>query len=98
MATLNRVNFFWGKSSCPPRFKLQAFDAVIRSKRVYGLDTVQIPHSLMSRVNTFQLKGLRKILQTKTTYITWANTNQKVFDKANAIFNPKHLPDKNIKP
>ena len=34
----------------------------------------------------------------KTTFITRANTNQKVFDSANAIFNPKQLPDKNIKP
>ena len=98
MATLNRMNFFWGKANCPPRFKLQVFDAVIRSKLVYGLDTVQIPPPLMSRLNTFQLKGLRKILQMKTTFITRANTNQKVFDKANAIFNPKQLPNKNIKP
>ena len=34
----------------------------------------------------------------KTTFITRANTNQKVFDSANAIFNPKQLPKKNIKP
>ena len=98
MATLNRMKSFWGKSNSPPRFKLQVFGSVIRSKLVYGFDTVQIPPSLMSRLNTFQLKGLRKILQMKTTYITRANTNQKVFDKANAIFNPKHLPEKNIKP
>ena len=56
------MNFFWGKANCPPRFELQVFDAVIRSKIVYGLDTVQIPPSLLSRLNSFQLKGLRKIL------------------------------------
>ena len=34
----------------------------------------------------------------KTTYIVLANTNQKVFDNANAIANPKHVPNKNIRP
>eukprot|EP00975_Prorocentrum_lima_P057474 12055194-Prorocentrum_lima.AAC.1 len=34
-------------------------------------------------LRTFQLKGLRKILRLKTTFIDHANTNKKVFAQAN---------------
>ena len=37
MATWRRLDVFWKQSNCPIRFKLQAFDAIIRSKLVYGL-------------------------------------------------------------
>ena len=43
MATLIRMKLSWGKSNCPPRFKLQVFDAVIRSKLVDGLDMYKFP-------------------------------------------------------
>ena len=51
----------------------------------------------MSHLNAFQLKGLRKILKIKTTYIVRANTNQKVFDRANSIANPTQAPGKHIR-
>ena len=50
----------------------------------------------MAHLNAFQLKGLRRILKMKTAFVDRANTNQKVFEKANAIRNPKSLPNKNI--
>jgi len=96
-AILNKLNFFWRKSSCPDKFKLNVFDAVLRSKMVYGLDTVELPPSLIEKLNVFQLKGLRKILKMDTTFINRANTNKKVFQKANDIKNPKKTPGKNIK-
>ncbi len=51
----------------------------------------------MSKLNTFQLKGLRKILGVKTTYVERANTNNKVFEKASRYKNPKHIPGKDVK-
>jgi len=94
---LNRLNFFWRKSNCPVNFKLSVFDAVIRAKLVYGLDVVHLSKHLMQKLNTFQLKGLRKILNMQTTYINRQNTNAKVFENANAARNPSNLPGRNIK-
>ena len=37
----------------------------------------------MKRLETFQLKVLRKILRNDTTYVDRRNTNQTVFDRAN---------------
>ena len=68
-ATLNKLNFFWSKSNCPTKFKINVYDAVIRAKLVYGIDLVCLPKCLQQQLNTFQLKGLRKILGMNTTYI-----------------------------
>ena len=85
MVVWKRLDIFWKKSHCPAKFKLIVYDAVIRSKLVYGLDCVHIPKHVMSKLNTFQLKGLRKILGMKTTFVARANTNKKVFEEANRV-------------
>jgi len=96
-AILNRLNFFWRKANCPDGFKLTVFDAVVRSKLVYGLEVAHIPKFLMQKLNAFQLKGLRKILKLDTTFVDRSNTNTKVLTLANECKNPKHIPSKNIK-
>ena len=96
-ATINKLKFFWNNSQCPKNFKLLVFDAVIRSKLVYGLESVMIPSFLMSKLNALQLNGLRKILNMKTTYIDRANTNQEVFRRANSYKNPLGQAGKNIR-
>ena len=97
-AILSRMQSFWSKSNCPTKFKLDVFDAVIRSKLVYGLDVVQLPQSLLNKLDAFQLKGLRKILKLNTTFINRGNTNKHVFELANNAKNPKEIPGKHIKP
>ena len=96
-AVLNKLNAFWFKSSCPKKFNLDVFDAVIRSKLVYGLEVVQLPDSILKKLDVFQLKGLRKILGMQTTFVNRANTNRKVVENANAIRNPNCVPGKDIK-
>jgi len=97
-ATLQRLNEFWLRSSCPQDFKLNVFDAIIRSKLVYGLETVHLPKFLSQKLDTLQLKGLRKILKLDTTFINRANTNKSVYEKASAVKNPKGIEGKNVLP
>ena len=95
-AVLNRLNFFWRKSNCPRSFKLRVFDAVVRSKLAYGLETIFTPPPLLAKLDVFQLKGLRKILVMDTTFINRANTNAKVFENATRSVNPNLVPNKSI--
>ena len=97
-ATLNRLHFFWKKSSCLVRFKLNVFDAVIRSKLVYGLEAVNLTPSLVTELNAFQFKGLRWILTIDHTYVNRDNTTVKILQAANDARNPQKLPNKNIRP
>ena len=81
--TWKRLAEFWKHSDCNVRLKLGVYDAVIRSKLIYGLESVQINDSLKRKLDAFQLKGIRQILQLKTTYVDRANSNEVVFRKAN---------------
>ncbi len=83
-ALLNKLHHFFRHSSCPTKFKLTTFDAVIRSKLVYGLEMVHLPQHLLSKLNALQLKGLRKILHLDTTFVNRENSNKRVFEVANA--------------
>ncbi len=83
MQTLKRLHIHWRHSNCPMRKKLITADAVIRSKLLYGLDSLQLNEPQLKRLDTFQLNILRKILRLKTTYIDRENTNEKVFEIAN---------------
>ena len=41
-------------------------------------------------LDAFHLKGLRKILEMKTTFIDRANTNERVYQKAQEVLNAKN--------
>ena len=67
----------------PNKWKIQVFNAVCVSKLLYSLEALQPTEATASKLDTFQLKGLRKILNMTTTYIDRANTNEEVFRRAN---------------
>ena len=71
------VNTYWKALNCPRHWKLQIYDAEIKNKLLYGLETVHLMPAMQKRVNTFQLRGLRKILGMTTTFVNGANTNEK---------------------
>ena len=68
----------------PDPFLIQVLDAVIRAKLLSALHTAELNKSTLSRLDTLQLKGLRKILRMETTFVNRANTNERVFERANA--------------
>ena len=81
--TWKRLDTFWKHSDCSVKVKLGVYDAVVRAKLIYGLESVQLNQSLKQKIDTFQLKGLRQILKMQTTYINRENTNDLVFQRAN---------------
>ena len=85
MATWKKLDIFWKRTNCPAKFKLIVYDAVIRSKLVYGLNCVHIPEAVITQLNAFQLKGLRKILKITTTFVDRTHTNKMVFEQANRV-------------
>ena len=83
MATWKSLDFFWKEAQCSTRNKNIIYNAIIQSKHPYALETIEIPVALLSRLESFRLKGLRKILAMTTTYINRGNTNEEVFRRAN---------------
>ena len=88
--TWKRLSEFWKHADCSVRLKLSVYDAVIRAKLMYGLESVQINDSLKKKINAFQFKGLRQILKISTTYVNRQHSNAYVFEVANATINSWH--------
>lgn len=57
--------------------------AVIKSKLSYGLESLKMKQSVKEKLDRFHLKGLRKILKMKTTYVNRNNTNIEELRRAN---------------
>ena len=88
MVIWKRLGPLWKHTSNPTRCKLLVYDAIVRSKLMYGLESAQLNDSIKKRLDAFQLKGLRKILQIQTTYMDRSNTNEYVHRRAEEEANP----------
>ena len=44
------------------------FDAIIRSKLIYGLESAHLTETLKKKIDVFHRKGLRQIMKVLTTY------------------------------
>ena len=55
-------------SNCSVRQKLIVYDAVVRTKLIYGMESAQINDAVKNKIDAFQMKGLRQILKMESTY------------------------------
>ena len=79
IATCNRLKLFWAKAKTSIRWKIQVFNAVVRSKLLYGLECLQLTAADISRLNAFQNKSLRRILGIPPTFIDREQTNARMY-------------------
>ena len=99
MAVLKKLDVFWLKANCSKKWKMLVYNAVIISKLLYGLESLEPTDATGSLLNTFQLKGLRKILKLHTTFVQRQNTNEYVYRRANEIVNaPTEGDGRKIRP
>ena len=77
------LDTFWKTTVCSNRWKLLVYDAIIRNKLLYGLETVHTNATELKKANAFQLRGSRKILGLSTTFVKYcSNRNEYVLQKA----------------
>ena len=80
--TWKRLNLIWKIGKCTTKTKLKYYNAVVKTKLTYALETMFLTKTQLRKLDTFQLKGLRQILKMHTTYIERANTNKEVRTRA----------------
>lgn len=80
--TWRRLEFLWKHSECPRVRKIQLWDAILKTKLLYGLEALQVQPPLMNKLETFHLRGLRQILKITTTYVDRTHTNEYVYAQA----------------
>ena len=80
MVTCNRLKLFWGKRETPSNGKVTVFNSVLKSKVLYGFETIQLTTNDISKLSAFQVKGLARILHLPHTFIDRTYSNQRVLD------------------
>ena len=99
MAVLKKLDIFWLKAQSSKKWKLTVYNAIITSKVLYALETLEPTQATTKLLNTFQLKGLRKILKLHITFVQRPNTNEYVYRRANEELGaPAFGRDRKIKP
>ena len=53
---------YWKATNANLKWQLLIFDAVMKSKIIYGLETVHLTQAMMKKIDAFQLRCLRKFL------------------------------------
>ena len=81
IATANRMKLFWLKANTTVKWKIQIFNAIVRSKLLYGLECIQLTKAEISRLNAFQNKSLRRILRLPSTFIDRQATNERMYEE-----------------
>ena len=65
---LQTMHMFFKRGDCSEQTKMTVFDAVIRSKLMYGLESPALNSSLLKGMDAFQMKGIRQIMSLPSSY------------------------------
>ena len=76
------MKLFWNKADTPDYWKIRVFDAILKTKLLYGLETMQLTIAEQNKLDAFQVKGLRRILQLPPTFIDRGCPNHFVYEMA----------------
>ena len=81
MEAVTSLKKFWS-CKCPTSWKLAVFESGVFSRLTYGLETLQLNSNHLKRLDAFQQKCLRRILNIPPTFIDRSWTNAKVLETA----------------
>ena len=85
----NRLKVFWSKARTTKRWKLRVLNSVIFGKLLYGLETIQPTRAEQDRIDAFQMKMLRRVLQVPPTHVDREWTNQRVIEHTRRVGKPR---------
>ena len=80
-----KLDKLWKGTNNRLKDKINIYNAVVRSKVAYSLETAPLTTGQKRKLDAFQQKGLRQIMGIQPTFIDRSMTNKKVMFYANAI-------------
>ena len=97
MAILKKLDIFWRKADPGIKQKILVYDAVVRAKLVYGLESAVMNESVKHKLDVFQLRGLRKILHIHTTFVDRSQDNNRIMSTAQKAIDEQTTEGKTAK-
>ena len=67
------------------KWQLLIFDEVVRSKLLYGLETIQLTGAMLKKIDAFQIRCLKRILRIPSTFTDRQNPNRVVLQRCTEI-------------
>ena len=98
MAIWKKLQLYFIHADDTYNFRIQVYNAIVRSKLLYGLETVEVNSSIRNKIDIFHRRGSRQIFQIPTTHIDRTKTNRFVMDFANAQLRAENPTSKPIVP
>ena len=83
--TWKKLSVFWNDASTNRKWQLLIFDAVVKSRLLYNLETVHLTKSLRQKLDAFHLRGSRKKLKLPTAYFDRRFSNARDYDIATSV-------------
>lgn len=74
--------YFW-RGNDMVAHKLRVYDAVIRSKLMYGLESIAMNKNVFNRMDAFQMRIFRKVLNELTTFVDREKDNAYIMRTVN---------------
>ena len=96
--TLRTLAPLWSDTQISTAWKLTVFNAIIRTRIFYTLETLEITHSQQKNLDTLYYRGLRRILKKPSTFIDRYWTHERLLRLANQTTRqirhdrPRHIP------
>ena len=96
--TLRTLSPLWSDTQITTAWKLTAFNAIIRTRIFYTLETLELTPSQQGQLDTLYYRGLRRILKKPSTFIDRTWTHERLLRTANHTTRalrrdrPKHIP------
>ena len=86
IVTANKLKLFWNQANTSKKWKLTVYNAIIKSKLLYGLETIELTRPEQLRIDAFQMRGIRRIMNATPTHIDRTQTNSLILKQATEIF------------
>ena len=96
-ANMRLLQPLWADTHISVSWKLVVYNAVIRTKVFYTLETLALTEGQQSKLDTLYFRGLRRILKKKSTFIDRYWTHARLLRLANTMsakvapMSPKHI-------
>ena len=92
MMILKKLDIFWRHGDSSLKQKMEVYNAVVKTKLIYGLESMQLTQATAQKLDTFHLKGLRKMLKMETTFVNRENNNELVYARATQALRAESTP------
>ena len=84
-STMRQLKYLWADTQISTPWKLVVFNAVVRSKVFYTLETLELTQGQQQALDTAYFRGLRRILKKKSTFIDRSWTHNRLLELANRL-------------